>query len=411
MRRPKPASAFLPLFAPIFLAVVVGACAGASDNSPGTPPSVTPAPVSTPAPAPSATARPSPTPASSPRQSSNSASTPTVPPAAKAPASGGTVRLPHDEGAHLSPLEWWYFNGHLTTGSGREFSYHFVTFQSVLPSGLTPRLAQLSWADHDNGVHLTAERADAPLPEASSGEFDLPIAGWGMTGNGETYHLYFQAGDYTVELEAASQKPAVLHHGAGLVDLGAAGKTYYYSRTNLETFGTVSVSGVSHPVTGVSWMDHQWGDFTTGGIGWDWLSLNLDDGSDLMVSVVWEQAGTKPITTYGTYVPAGSAPSHLLGSDISLDSTGAWTSPVTGAVYPTSWRLRVDSLALDLALTPVMEEAEVAVSAFIPVVYWEGAVAAAGARNGAPVTGKGFVEMVGYAPTAAAAQPTSPAQP
>ena len=101
------------------------------------------------------------------------------------------MRLPQDEGAHLSGLEWWYFNGHLKTESGQEFSYHFVTFQSVLPSGLAPRLAQLSWADHDNGLHLTEEKAAVPLLEPRSGEFDLPIAGWRMSGNGELYHLNF----------------------------------------------------------------------------------------------------------------------------------------------------------------------------------------------------------------------------
>ena len=67
------------------------------------------------------------------------------------------MRLPHDEGAHLLGLEWWYFNGHLATENGQEFSYHFVTFQSALTSGLTPRLAQLSlgrprqWAAPDRG--------------------------------------------------------------------------------------------------------------------------------------------------------------------------------------------------------------------------------------------------------------------
>ena len=98
----------------------------------------------------------------------------------------------------------------------------------------------------------------------------------------------------------------MLHHDTGLVDLGIAGKTYYYSRTDLETSGTVSVSGDSLPVTGVSWFDHQWGDFTTAEIGWDWVSLNLDDGSDIMVSLVWEQAGRKHIAAYGTYVPTDS---------------------------------------------------------------------------------------------------------
>ena len=321
------------------------------------------------------------------------------------------MRLPQDEGAHLSGLEWWYFNGHLKTESGQEFSYHFVTFQSVLPSGLAPRLAQLSWADHDNGLHLTEEEAAVPLLEPRSGEFDLPIADWRMSGNGELYHLNFVAGDYTVELEAVSQKPAVLHHGAGLVDLGVAGKTYYYSRTRLETSGTVSVSGVSLPVTGVSWMDHQWGDFTTRDIGWDWLSLNLDDGSDLTISVVWERAGHKPIGTYGTYIPDDSAPVHLPGNDISLDATGTWTSSVTSAVYPMNWKLRVDSLGLDLTLTPSMEEAEFDLSAFVPMVYWEGSVVAKGTRNGAPIAGRGFVEMVGYAPDAPEVQPTPSVQP
>ena len=396
---PKLTRVVSSLLVPIFLIIVAAACSDAANDSPEAPPPVAAAPTTTLAPT------------SSPRPSPDPVATATAITATVTPAPEVTVRLPHDEGAHLSGLEWWYFNGHLTTENGQEFSYHFVTFQSVLTSGLTPRLAQLSWADHVNGLHLTEEKPDVSLLEPLSGEFDLPIADWRMSGNGELYHLNFGAGDYTVELEAVSQKPAVLHHGVGLVDLGTAGKTYYYSRTRLETSGTVSVSGVSHPVTGVSWMDHQWGDFTTMGIGWDWLSLNLDDGSDLMVSVVWEQAGHKPVSVYGTYIPADSDPVHLPGNDISLDSTGTWTSSVTGAVYPMNWKLRVDSLELDLTLTPSMEEAEFALSAFIPMIYWEGSVVATGTRNGAPVAGRGFVEMVGYAPAAPEVQPTPSVQP
>ena len=235
------------------------------------------------------------------------------------------MQLPHDEGVHASPLEWWYFNGHVATEDGRVFSYHFVTFQSVLADGFTPRLAQLTWADHDMDLHLTAEQPDLPVLETSSGEFDLSIADWRMSGDSQTYHLSFQIGDYSVELEADARKPAVLHHNTGLVDLGIAGKTYYYSRTDLETSGMVSVSGDSLPVTGVSWFDHQWGDFSTAQIGWDWLSLNLDDGSDIMVSVVWEQADRKHIAAYGTYVPADSASDtsagrrHLPGTHRDLD--------------------------------------------------------------------------------------------
>ena len=263
------------------------------------------------------------------------------------------MQLPRDEGIHLSPLEWWYFNGRLTTDTGQSFSYHFVTFQSALSSGITPRVAQLSWADHQQDLHLTGEQAVFASAEASSGSFGLSSNSWRMSGDGDTYQLSFQIGDYVVELEANSEKPAVLHHGGGLVDLAIAGKTYYYSRTDLKTSGTVSVSGVSHPVNGASWMDHQWGDFTIVDIGWDWLSLNLDDGSDLMVSVVWEQDGRGHIATYGTYVLPDSSPVHLPAGDISLEPTGTWTSPDTGGVYPMGWNLRIDSLGLDLALAPV----------------------------------------------------------
>ena len=396
---PKLALVVSSLCVAIFLIIVTAACFGAANDSPEATPLVTAAPT---------TALATPT---SPRPSPDPVATAVALPSTVTPAPEETMRLPHDEGAHLSGLEWWYFNGHLSTESGQEFSYHFVTFQSVLPSSLTLRLAQLSWADHENRLHLTEEEAAVPLLEPVPGEFDLPTAGWRMSGNSEQYHLDFGAGDYTVELKADSQKPAVLHHGTGLVDLGVAGKTYYYSRTRLETSGTVSVSGVSLPVTGVSWMDHQWGDFTTRGIGWDWLSLNLDDGSDLTVSVVWERAGHKPISTYGTYIPADSAPVHLPGNDISLDSTGTWTSSVTSAVYPMNWKLQVDSLGLDLTLTPSMEEAEFDLSAFIPMVYWEGSVVAKGTRNGAPVVGRGFVEMVGYAPDPPEVQPTPSVQP
>ena len=278
-----------PLVAIVLLIFAGVACSGNDNKPPTETPQSTAVPTSTPTPTPSAPPTPTTAPVTSPEPAATAASSPDVAPR----ASEQSVQLPHDEGVHLSGLEWFYFNGHLTAENGQEFSYHFVTFQTVQPSGLTSRLTQLSWADHAEMLHLTGEKAAAPLPVASSGEFDLSTDDWRMSGNGEEYQLSFGVGEYTVELEAVSQRPAVLHHGSGLVDLGVAGKTYYYSRTRLATSGTVSVAGVSHAVTGVSWMDHQWGEFTTLGIGWDWLSLNLDDGSDLTVSVVWEQEGHK----------------------------------------------------------------------------------------------------------------------
>ncbi len=325
------------------------------------------------------------------------------PPPTTTPAPEAAVRLPHDEGAHLTPIEWWYFNGHLDTVDGRTFSYHFVTFQSALPSGLTPRLMQLSWTDHEEGIHLVEEKAAFPLIESDSGEFDLDAGGWRMSGNGSDFALSFNIGDYTVELNGNSTKPPVLHYETGFVDLGIAGKTYYYSHTDVETAGTITVDGSSEPVTGIAWMDHQWGDFSTAEIGWDWFSLNLDDGSDLKISVVWEIESKRHIETYGTYVPAdGGIAVHIPGDDINLEATHSWTSSDTGGEYPVGWQLQVDSLNLDLELAPVIREAEYSKSAFIPVVYWEGAIEANGTRADTPVTGRGFAELVGYVPNSLA---------
>lgn len=354
------------------------------------------------------------TPIPSPPPTPTSAPSPTPPPAPEptfTPWPDGVVELPHDEGVHASPLEWWYFNGHVDARDGREFSFHFVTFQSVLEDGFTPRLAHLSWADHARGLHLAAEQPDLPLLETTSGEFDITIADWHMSGDGNAYRLSFQIGDYAVDLEADSRKPAVLHDDTGFVDLGVAGKTYYYSRTDIDTTGTVSVAGDFLPVTGTAWFDHQWGNFSIAPIGWDWLSLNLDDGSDIMVSVVWDQEDLSHIATYGTYVSPNADTLHLPAEDISLTPTGDWTSPDTGGVYPMGWKLSVESLALDLALDPAIESSEFHISQFIPVIYWEGAVAVSGARDGSPVSGRGFVEMVGYVPSDISALPTPPPTP
>ena len=377
MVRPKQAGSFLYIVpAALFLLLLfIAACGGDDDGAVETPSS-----------------------AETPAATQPLATTTSAPPG-EAPQSPPMVRLPDDEGVHLTTVEWWYFNGHVDTPDGLTFSYHFVTFLSKLDSGLTPQLMQLSWADHEEGVHLVEEKASFSLVEESNGSFDLTNGDWHMSGDGETYRLSFVIDDYAVELEGPSTKPPVLHHDTGYVDLGIAGKTYYYSRTDIELSGTVSVDGLEHPVTGTTWMDHQWGDFSTAHIGWDWFSLNMDDGLDLMVSVVWEQDSGRHIETYGTYVPADGGPAvHLPGNDISVEPTATWTSSESGGEYPMGWRLFVESLGIDIMLTPAISDAEFTLTGFVPIIYWEGAVEANGFRNGAPVSGRGFVEMVGYVP-------------
>lgn len=347
-----------------------------------------------------------PTPA--PGLSLSPAPTPAPSPTARA-VIPNVVNLPADEGIHLAPVEWWYFNGHLSDTDGNQYSFHFVNFITVTSDGQIPQLMQLSLADHNEGLYLTDEKpALVNNLQPTQGSFSFDTAGWHMSGDGSGYDLIFNTGGYSLDLAATSQRPAVLHQGSGLVDMGKAGKTFYYSRTKLDISGTLTRNGESTPVAGSAWMDHQWGDFSTQPVGWDWASLQMDDGSQLMISLVWDSSSRQPIISYGTYVPAslpsldgdsgGAASSarHLSGDDISLTPMGSWRSPASRVEYPSGWLLKIYPLDLELTLVPVQRNAEFGDSLYVPIAYWEGAVTVKGTQGGNKTTGRGFVELVGY---------------
>jgi predicted secreted hydrolase len=338
---------------------------------------------------------------------SGTAPVPTVTPLpVAAPTEAPLVTLPEDEGAHTAGIEWWYFNGHLADGAGDRYSFHFVTFQSAAGAAATAQLIQLSWGDHTRGLYLTEEKATLTSLVRSPGRFDVRNSGWSMRGDGLDYALSFNiggdigggTGNYSIELTATSRKPAALHQGTGLASLGPAGDTFYYSRTRLDASGTLEIDGHPQKVTGSAWMDHQWGDISGQQVGWDWMSLQFDDGSELMAALVWDPDGHQPFAAYGTHVGPDGTVRHLDGEDLRLTPKGAWTSPATGVVYPMGWDFSVASLELDLALIPEQQDAEFAGSRFVPAAYWEGAVSVTGTSAGAAVSGRGFVELVGYDP-------------
>ena len=312
------------------------------------------------------------------------------------------VAFPQDEGPHEDPIEWWYFNGLLTDDRGNEYSYHYVTFQSQGVGTAVPHLLQASLGDHTAGAHLTGEKPVILQVEPGAAGVDVEISGWEMRGDGTTYNLKFALGGYVLDLQATSERQPVLHEGDGLVHLGPAGNTFYYSRTRLNVSGFIETGpgaeGTQLAVTGTSWMDHQWGEVSGQQVGWDWTSIQLDDGTDLMAVELWNPDGHQQFARYGTFVFADGTVRHLLEEDVSITSSDSWGSPETGIVYPLDWTVEVDTLDLNLDLTPVLENSEFGSSNFINTAYWEGEVSVFGTRNGEIVSGRGFVELVGYDP-------------
>jgi predicted secreted hydrolase len=96
----------------------------------------------------------------------------------------------------------------------------------------------------------------------------------------------------------------------------------------------------------------------------------------------------------GSVIDAHGGVTYLPRSAFVLTATGSWTSPHTGGVYPSGWRVRVPSARIDVTLTPQLLDQELA-NTVGGVSYWEGAVDARDASGRA--VGLGYVELTGYA--------------
>jgi predicted secreted hydrolase len=144
-------------------------------------------------------------------------------------------------------------------------------------------------------------------------------------------------------------------------------------------------------------MDHEYSTSALGPeqTGWDWFSIQLDNGTELMVFQLRREDGSIDAFSSGTFVAADGFTTQLGADDFTLEVTDTWRSPRSGGEYPSGWRLRVPSAQLDLTITPHLADQEMQVS----YAYWEGAVRVDGTADGQAVRGNGYVELTGYAGT------------
>jgi predicted secreted hydrolase len=202
-----------------------------------------------------------------------------------------------------------------------------------------------------------------------------------------------------VSLVQVAEKPPAVHGHRG-VSVKAACATcasHYYSMTRLRSSGTLKYGGRVLRVRGVSWMDHEFGsdELQRDQVGWDWFSIQLDDRREIMSYRLRMKDGTVTAESSGSLVDARGGVRYLPRSGVVVDRTGAWTSPHTGAVYPSGWRVRVAAARVDAVLVPTVLDQEL-VGTSGGVSYWEGAVDVRDAVSGRRL-GVGYVELTGYA--------------
>jgi predicted secreted hydrolase len=326
-------------------------------------------------------------------------------------------RFPRDHFAHDDySTEWWYFTGHLHARDGHRFGFELTFFRFALephayrvkPGESAWRAAQLYPAHFaitdESGqrfFHTEIFARDA-LGQGFAAEnaFDVRANNWSLEGtNAERprMHLVAAQGANALDLRAIPQKPPAIHGNGGVSRKGACAScaSHYYSFTRVATTGTLTVDGVRYAVDGVSWMDHEFASQQLEGkqTGWDWFAIQLDDGRDIMLYRLREQGGTTPQSS-GSIVGRDGEVRYIPLRAFSIRELSSWRSPHTGARYPASWRVRVDGIADELMITPVLNDQEL-VDAAGPT-YWEGASDVRDASTGRRL-GAAYVELTGYA--------------
>ena len=327
------------------------------------------------------------------------------------------LSFPRDHAAHPDHrIEWWYYTGNLRNAEGRRFGYQLTFFrigvdpQPVNPSRWAVRdlyMAHLAITDVDGGVHRVAERlnrAGVGWAGARTDVLDVWNEEWRASLQGTTHRLHavdsHEAGRLSIDLRLDGATTPVLHGDRGFSQKGAvAGNaSHYYSFTRLETRGRIEIDGEAFEVTGASWMDHEFGSsfLESSQAGWDWFSIQLDDGTDLMIYTLRLLDGAPDPRSGGTVVTSDGVV-HLRLDDFQLTPGRRWTSPVSGTSYPVEWRVAVPSLGLALEAVTPLDAQELVTSQSTGVTYWEGTIDVTGTHQGRSVSGRGYLEMTGYA--------------
>ena len=325
------------------------------------------------------------------------------------------LSFPEDHGAHPDyQTEWWYYAGNLETATGRHFGYQLTFFRRALLPAAERTSRESAWAtdqvymghfaltDVDGREFKAFERfarGAAGLAGVETAPFAVWLEDWQVA---ETepgvYTLVASQDGLGLEITLTDAKGPILQGDQGGYSQKGpepGNASNYYSLTRLLSSGMVQLNGESFQVSGESWMDHEYSTsaLSQGQIGWDWFSIQLDDGSELMVYQIRREDGSIDAFSSGSWIAANGTVTRLRQEDFRIEVHDTWHSPRSDATYPSRWTINVPQLELSLSLEPFLPDQELSVS----YAYWEGAVRVVGSRVGQQLTGHGYVEMTGYA--------------
>jgi predicted secreted hydrolase len=330
------------------------------------------------------------------------------------PAAHTVFEFPRDHGSHPEyRIEWWYITGHLRDNEARRFGFQATFFRYALNTNTTAQgaafgtnqmyMAHMALTDVDGKRFMHEERLNREGWDASArtDDLDLKNGNWSLRRTeGETMML--SAGiqteaQFRFVLEPA--QPLVVFGKDGLSRKGAepSACSWYLTFPRLRVSGELEYNDRSVAVTGEAWMDHEISSSQLGReqVGWDWLSVRLDDGSALMVYILRDAEGRPDPHSTLAWIDQDGRLHHMGPADFSWSSSGEWTSPETGITYPIDVRLRgtrPDGSPFDFTVRPLLRPQELD-GRLGGIAYWEGAC---DVLDQSGRVGEGYMELTGY---------------
>lgn len=340
-----------------------------------------------------------------------------------------TLAFPRDFGSHPDlQTEWWYITGQVLAG-GRPWGFQLTFFRSRVAATQDMRsdfaAKQLIFAHaalcdvqgrrllHDQRM----ARAGMGLADAAILDTQVHVEDWHLqrqpvagqpADQASHYQARLKAQDFTLDLQFDSTQPVLLqgHNGLSRKGPDSDQASYYYSQPQLKVSGSITVRGqrlaietsARQPHANRAWLDHECSEalLHREAQGWDWIGMNLDDGSALTAFHLRRPDGSA-LWAGGSFRAPGKPAQSFAPQQVRFEPLRHWSSPQSRARYPIAWRVQTPAGLFEVQA--LVENQELDSRASTGAIYWEGLCELLRVEtNGRTIrAGSGYLEMTGYA--------------
>ena len=327
--------------------------------------------------------------------------------------------FPRDAGAHPEfKTEWWYLTGQATVaGQAAAYGFQITFFRSRVDGtqAMQSRLAakQLLFAHaaitdvqtkrlhHDQRIARWSGAAPGQngtdTASAATQDTGVVLRDWSLLREGADLRAKVLAEGFAMDLRFAATQPVLLQGDGGLSRKGPDPRqtSYYYSLPQLQVSGTLTLQGKALQIEAGStaWLDHEWSEevLPASSPGWDWVGINLFDGSALTAFRVRDAAGSA-LWDGGSF-RSGATLYIFKPGEVIFKAQRHWRSPTSRASYPVEWMVRTP--ADFYTVKAVLDNQELDSSNSTGAIYWEGLCEVFDSNS--RLVGRGYLEMTGYA--------------